>query len=213
MTQDDIDLVIAILNKFQVKFHTLNLPLTTYDELFQILTFNEVDLVHKLCGVTDQTTKELGLIQRSLISPSDDQYSQQFVRVHKVLYKSFEKMKAYVLQKTGQKLSIVSGYRSPAYQTLIFLRELYLAHYDSAQAQTVSKMPLESEHCIFPFHAIDLALHGDNENTKEVNASFGETAAYRCLIDSAPSFGFSLSYPKDNTKNTIYEPWHWLFTG
>jgi LAS superfamily LD-carboxypeptidase LdcB len=211
MTDEEIDTVISILNKFQDKLHTLDLPLTTYKNLFKILTHQEVDLIRKLCGVTAQSTSDLQVVRHNLVTPDNDQHSEQFVRVSKLLNVSFEAMNKRIIKETGQELYICSGYRSPAYQSLIFLREIYLSNYDLSKAQTVAKPPLESQHCSYPFHAIDITTPSRSSQKKEISTNFEKTDAYHWMITHAGEYGFSLSYPENNQKDTIFEPWHWLY--
>lgn len=45
----------------------------------------------------------------------------------------------------------------------------------------------------------------------KLSESFEETDAFEWLMSHAQTFGFSLSYPRNNDKGIIYEPWHWFF--
>jgi len=40
---------------------------------------------------------------------------------------------------------------------------------------------------------------------------FENTDVFSWLKKNAQKFDFSLSYPRDNANNIIYEPWHWLY--
>lgn len=50
-----------------------------------------------------------------------------------------------------------------------------------------------------------------NMNGGLTNA-FASTPAYEWLTKNAHKYGFTLSYPEDNTYY-VYEPWHWRFVG
>jgi len=43
-------------------------------------------------------------------------------------------------------------------------------------------------------------------------SGFGNTPAFLWLVNNAHKYGFTLSYPENNTYY-VYEPWHWRFVG
>lgn len=49
----------------------------------------------------------------------------------------------------------------------------------------------------------------------EQSPTFGDTRAYKWLIDNGWKYGFVLSYPKgmDNITGYTFEPWHWRYVG
>ena len=51
-----------------------------------------------------------------------------------------------------------------------------------------------------------LSFTGDNFD------GFASDKAYQWLTDNAYKYGFSLSYPKNNS-HFVFEPWHWRFVG
>ena len=207
----EIDAIIDILNKFQTSPSALNAPTFSFKDLFKILSNAEQRLVSDLCNLSPELAKlEARALDKLVVTVADD-YSKRFVRVHLTVYKSFNKMNAALIQQTSQRLSITSGYRSPAYQVLIFLRELYNADFNIARAERVAKLPSESEHAHYPSHAIDVAIEQSQIGKKEISTNFEETDAYRWMVTHAGKYGFSLSYPENNQKNTIFEPWHWLY--
>jgi D-alanyl-D-alanine carboxypeptidase len=50
--------------------------------------------------------------------------------------------------------------------------------------------------------ALDIGTDVGDENFESSNA-------FRWLEENATNFGFLLSYPRNNSKGIIYEPWHW----
>jgi D-alanyl-D-alanine carboxypeptidase len=70
---------------------------------------------------------------------------------------------------------------------------------------TLSAPPGYSEH--HSGRAIDINTPG----CRATEEDFADTTAYRWLEQHAVDFGFSLSYPRDNTQGFIYEPWHWCY--
>ena len=57
--------------------------------------------------------------------------------------------------------------------------------------------------------AIDIGTPG----SPPLEEAFGNTDAFQWLLANASTFGFRLSYPRDNDYGIVYEPWHWFFVG
>lgn len=57
--------------------------------------------------------------------------------------------------------------------------------------------------------AIDIGTRG----VLPLEEAFATTAAYAWLARHGGSFGFRLSYPRNNRYGFIYEPWHWFWQG
>lgn len=55
--------------------------------------------------------------------------------------------------------------------------------------------------------AIDVGTPG----VLPLEEAFATTSAYAWLMSHGARFGFTLSYPKDNSRGFIYEPWHWFW--
>lgn len=113
---------------------------------------------------------------------------------------------------------ITSGYRSYAYQQVLFntyLGNEKAAHPNWTEEQcrtevlTYSAFPGQSEH--------QTGLCMDLISTKNVtlDESFADNPAYAWLLENAHSFGFILRYPKEKEGITgyTYEPWHYRFVG
>jgi zinc D-Ala-D-Ala carboxypeptidase len=124
-------------------------------------------------------------------------------------------MNAELLRATGKDLVIASGYRSGAYQVVLILHELVLRRWNLDAVLSVLEPPGKSEHNRPVFHAIDVfdrAIYSTDPNVKVLKA-FEESERFGWLRLNAPRFGFSLSYPENNTRGKIFEPWHWLYEG
>lgn len=104
----------------------------------------------------------------------------------------------------GVVLEAVSTFRSIAHQRALVARKL--ARGDSlAQVFAVNAVPGYSEH--HSGRAIDLGTPG----CAALDEAFEHTPAFAWLQRHADTFGFRLSYPRDNRHGVIYEPWHWCF--
>jgi D-alanyl-D-alanine carboxypeptidase len=101
-------------------------------------------------------------------------------------------------------LSPYSGFRSYIYQKQLIRRKL-----DKGKSLEVilteTAIPRFSEHhsgC-----AVDICTNA----RFELSEQFENTNAFSWLERNASRFGFRLSYPRNNNKGIIYEPWHWYF--
>lgn len=118
--------------------------------------------------------------------------------------------------KSGYPLSVMSAYRSYAYQSSLF------SHYtdnemarnpaltrEQAEAITVtySNRPGTSEH--------QLGLCVDMHDLSGADVSFKNSTSYPWLSENAWKFGFILRYPEDKVSETAvsFEPWHYRYVG
>jgi D-alanyl-D-alanine carboxypeptidase len=106
----------------------------------------------------------------------------------------------------GIALEPVSTFRAIAHQRTLVARKL--ARGESAdQVFAVNAVPGYSEH--HSGRAIDIGTPG----CPALDEAFEHTLAFAWLQRHASSFGFRLSYPRDNRHGVIYEPWHWFHIG
>jgi len=102
----------------------------------------------------------------------------------------------------GIRLLIVSGYRSFDYQADLIRNKLKSGQAIDEILQ-VSAAPGHSQH--HTGNAIDIATPG----SRPLTAEFETSEAFNWLTANAETFGFSMTYGKDNPHGLIYEPWHW----
>ena len=100
------------------------------------------------------------------------------------------------------RLLIVSGYRSFDYQARLIRKKINAGQTIEAILK-VNAAPGFSEH--HTGNAVDIATPGSRPLTEEFEA----TPAFEWLRANAESFGFSMTYERDNPWGFIYEPWHW----
>jgi D-alanyl-D-alanine carboxypeptidase len=104
----------------------------------------------------------------------------------------------------GVVLLAISAFRSFDYQRKIIERKL-------AEGQTIeqitraSALPGYSEH--HTGRAIDIGTPGSEPLTE----GFEQTLAFEWLARRGNDFGFSMTYPRDNSFGIMFEPWHWMF--
>lgn len=106
--------------------------------------------------------------------------------------------------KIGLQLRPYSGFRSMQYQQQLIKKHLANGRPLDDILNHIA-IPGYSEHhtgC-----AVDVYV---NTHAK-LEEEFENTAEFKWLSQNAERFGFSLSYPRNNTKGIAYEPWHWFY--
>lgn len=101
-------------------------------------------------------------------------------------------------------LLAVSGFRSVARQTEIIRTKLNAGRSLDSILRYVAA-PGFSEH--HTGRALDISSPGHTE----LEEAFEHTPAFQWLSRHAPSFGFTLTYPRGNMNGIGYEPWHWCW--
>jgi D-alanyl-D-alanine carboxypeptidase len=101
-------------------------------------------------------------------------------------------------------IEIVSAFRDLERQSAIIRAKLERGM-AMDKILTLSAPPGYSEH--HTGRAVDINTPGCIA-TEEM---FEDTDAFRWLSRHAGRFGFTLSYPQENTTGFIYEPWHWCY--
>jgi D-alanyl-D-alanine carboxypeptidase len=104
----------------------------------------------------------------------------------------------------GVLLEPFSGFRSYLYQKQLIIRKLEKGR-PLETILTETAIPGYSEHhtgC-----AVDIST----DRNYKLDENFENTAAFTWLTKNANRFNFHLSYPRNNTKGIVYEPWHWCF--
>tara|TARA_R110002020_G_scaffold21373_77_gene72610 strand:+ start:232 stop:1056 length:825 start_codon:yes stop_codon:yes gene_type:complete len=101
-------------------------------------------------------------------------------------------------------LDAISGYRSHAYQLGIFERKL-------ARGLTVQDILAVNAAPGYSEHHGGLAMDIGTPGEPPAEESFESTPAFGWLRQHAGSFGFRMSYPRENQHGISYEPWHWCW--
>lgn len=104
----------------------------------------------------------------------------------------------------GVELLMVSAFRSVQRQNDIIQEKLDNGASIDAILE-VCAPPGYSEH--HTGRAIDIT----SPEQPELEISFENTVAFFWLKEHAESYGFSMSYPRENKFGFQYEPWHWYF--
>lgn len=123
-------------------------------------------------------------------------------------------------EKNGFRFTLVSGYRSIAYQKSLFDQSVQRhrdAGYSLEQEQNMtlaySQLPGSSEHHTgLAVDIIDTAFLNDRQDLYD---DVDQLISQQWLINHAVDYGFILRYPKAkvNWTGINYEPWHFRFVG
>lgn len=107
-------------------------------------------------------------------------------------------------KNAGIVLQVSSGYRS--FYEQANLKTAYSVIYGTGTANKFSADQGYSEHQLGT--TVDFITTGVNSTL----LGFDTKPAYKWLQENAHKYGFTLSYPKNNSYY-IYEPWHWRYVG
>ena len=102
----------------------------------------------------------------------------------------------------GVRLMLVSGFRSFDYQAELIRNKL-------AAGQSIQEILGVNAAPGFSQHHSGLAVDVATPGSRPLTEAFESTQAFEWLTENAESFGFQMSYPRDNADGFVYEPWHW----
>ncbi|MBM7616817.1 D-alanyl-D-alanine carboxypeptidase [Weissella uvarum] len=125
-------------------------------------------------------------------------------------------------QAAGYPATVVSGYRSKAYQKKVFeqnyqenLNQGMTPKKAKAETKSVIQTPGSSEHATGL--AVDVMTNEYWNKHHSLEANSDQTKGQQWLIQHAPDYGFVLRYPKAKSaqKQTgiAYESWHFRYVG
>ena len=122
-------------------------------------------------------------------------------------YEAFLKLNRAMRNELGAGLILFSGFRSIAYQFYIFLYWLRAHNWDFLHTLQRVALPGWSEHGDPSNPAIDV-MTVDGIPSSGRSIGFETTAEFRWLTENVGSHGFRHSFPKNNGRGKIFEPWH-----
>lgn len=199
------DLVGSILAKTNGSGEIKDLKLVSFLNLYRCLSEKEISFIKIFLNLSPRKYgfkgKFLGIkkIPKNLIA-IDGQY------LPRPIYSIFQEMNLTLENDMGGQLLVESGYRSPAFQAVLFLRNLKSNEFNFFETVRTVAFPGYSEHGDFRRQAIDFSTNGVS-----AGKPFEKTKEYKWLRRNAHKFNFFLSYPKGNKEGVRFEPWHWRF--
>lgn len=218
----DKKLIISILKKTKNKLKKIDRArLMDFRELFRLLSSQEKVLIKKFLNVNFRKhgirVPYFGIqkVPKNLIAIRAQKYVYKIKRIETQYlscrtYLAYKKLNSALYKELGKRLLILSGYRSPAYQMIIFFQYLNYCNFNFSKAVKKIFLPGYSEHGYVKKQAIDFTTT-ESVSTIDKSFDFSKTDEYRWLLKNAYKFGFYLSYPRNNKFGVIFEPWHWRF--
>ncbi len=195
----------------------------SFEELFGAANSVEKEIVGKILSLrvgkphsSDTPPANLVHIEEQRYWIDDKSYSIWHTFMSTPVFEAFSIISGVVEKHCEERLIAISGYRSNAFQTELILENLILYDWNIEKTLSVVELPGMSEHNRPVFHAIDLICHKMNSKGKphknvSVVYAFEKTHAFSWLKEHGHESGFYLSFPENNNRRMIYEPWHWLY--
>ncbi len=198
--------------------------LLRFNKLFKLLNNKEGQLIKRILSIDP---KEYGLklpfwgikpIPKNLVMIKNQQYKlgkeiktirPQFLP--KNVFLAYQCLNNAMKKDINRSLNIFSGYRSPAYQLVVFFCNLYFNNWNIKKTLKSALLPGHSEHGYPERQAIDIKLQKGAVEKKDFYKTLYKTKEYKWLLKNGSKFDFYLSYPKNNKLGIIFEPWHWHF--
>lgn len=131
--------------------------------------------------------------------------------VPRPIFAAYDDMQRKLMQDTGGRIMISSGYRSPAFQVLVLCYNIKRHDFDIAKTLSLVALPGYSEHGLIETCALDLQLANENYVRPDRAEAFASSHEFKWLEKHAGEFGFNLSYPQDHQSGVPFEPWHWRY--
>jgi len=226
LTPDDIETLQGLLQTLEpviaARKQDGSANLLTWDALYQPLTPTHRAFVDALRAVKASTlgatSHYFGEASPTELVPVDAQHVvKQGQRtpldpqhVPRPVHEAYQQMMAAMEADLGKRLLIESGYRSPAYQLYLFLFYMPKHDYSITETNRFVALPGHSEHGYPPRQALDF-INQEGINGEDHPEEFEALPEYQWLQRHAGTFGFVLSYPRENPHHTAFEPWHWHY--
>lgn len=194
-----------------------------FSALFRFCTSNEKRLLKRFLALHPRTYGFKGTCY-GIVLPPNDLVAIARERIPKTttylsngtqflpgkVYAAYKEMNRAMFRDIGRRVFVLSGYRSPAYQLVIFLESLKEQKFNMKKTARRVALPGYSEHGVPKNQAIDFTTLGLKEKGAD-NPAFERSLEYKWLTTHAHEFGFQLSYPRGNKWGVMFEPWHWHY--
>lgn len=126
-------------------------------------------------------------------------------------FEKYEAMMVAMEKEIGKRLYIESGHRSRGYHLYNFIKYLREHKYSLFETGKLNALPGYSEHNLRTYHAIDL-INKEGINGEPKVEDYENLPEHQWMIKHAGEYGFTLSYPRNNSLGISFEPWHWKAT-
>ena len=222
-TPSDIKITDSILQKVEPEKMKRAFRVVTFDNFYKLFNEDEINFIKQILTIDPITYgfkgRSFGIsdVPQDLVEITEQKYqlngSEQIIDTQylpKKVYEAYQELNQSLLKKEKKNLLILSGYRSPAYQTFVFLWYLKSYEFDLQKTITRAALPGYSEHGFPKRQAIDFITE-DGKPSEENPEDFEHTIEFNWLKENANKFNFHLTNPRENELGTMYEPWHWAY--
>lgn len=155
-------------------------------------------------GITEQLRQciatPLQIETVDLVRAEDDMFGREALMTPATAI-GWHDMKAAAMED-GITLQLVSAFRSVDYQCGLIRRKI-------ESGQCIEDILKVNAAPGFSEHHTGCALDLSTPECEPLSDAFENTEAFAWLNIHAATFGFVLSYPRDNPFGISYEPWHW----
>ena len=199
-----------------------HMRIADFSLLYSVLSHAHISLIKRLLAVSPRSygfkgkyhgicevPSDLVMIRRQYLPKTKKTISTGTHFLSRATYNAYHEMNRAMLRDTRKKVLIESGYRSCAYQLILFLEHLIASDFDMQKTLKRVAFPGYSEHGDPRRQAVDFITIKESQCI--TLPKFEKTKEYEWLLEHASEFGFHLSYPKKNTLGVMFEPWHWHF--
>ncbi len=225
LDQQIIQSVLKKITNYRESSSSQDLPTLTFEQFYALLSPEEVTFCKQFVKIDPHTLGFLGPylgieeVPKDLVAINGQSYTRNG-ELHTMSTKyypatawvEFQKLQKAISKEIGSTLMINSGYRSPAYQVIVFFSILENNDFDLQAVGKRVALPGYSQHGSATCPAADV-INQDGLPDSENPQDFAKTKEYDWLIKNATTFGFRLSYPENNEFGVIFEPWHWQWQG
>jgi hypothetical protein len=224
LTTEDRKIIKGIVKKLEKsgkekQYH--NVVIISFDKLYKWLNKKEGEVLKKFLSTNPKDYgfkgPKFGIkkVPKNLVQIKEQKYIEK-QEVHVMnpkfisskVYRNYNRLNKAMIKDLGRPILIDSGYRSPAYQILVLFHYLVFYKFDLDKTFKRVALPGYSEHGNGTNHGIDFITvyaSPSDENPHD----FEKTQEYKWLTKNASSFGFKMSYPRNNKHGVMFEPWHW----
>jgi LAS superfamily LD-carboxypeptidase LdcB len=222
-TPSDIKITDSILEKAEPEKMKSAFRVVTFDNFYKLFNDEEKKFIKQILAIDPNTYgfkgRSFGIsdVPQDLVEITEQKYqlsgTEQIIDTQylpKKVYDAYQELNQSLFKKEKKNLLILSGYRSPAYQTFVFL--WYLKSYEFNLQKTIKRaaLPGYSEHGFPKRQAIDFITE-EGKPSEENPEDFEHTVEFNWLKENANKFKFYLTNPRENELGTMYEPWHWAY--
>jgi len=221
ISKEDIEHIFSILKKIEKEKIKREVRIIGFDVLRTLVSSHEWKIIQRVRKIDPRKHGFKGpyfgieKVPAQLVAIKNQKYTYK-KSIKKIetqylprnVYRIYKKLQDALHRELGSRLFIESGYRSPAFQVILFLH--YLQFYGFNFNKTVRRVavPGYSEHCSPRNQAMDIITsRGIPSDTKPLD--FSKTKEYAWLLEHAHEYGFHQSYPRNNKLGVMFEPWHW----